>query len=118
MIFTDDDLRRLKERIHADAMVTDHESGDSLDLEEAENLLARMEAAEAYIVGKNTWCETCGDTLTSTDVENKLYEAWLMSKTDSTPHDSICGLGTDGFPACTCGAVKNVWQEGDPVNER
>lgn len=75
MSFTDHELERLKERLNF--MRPKHEMKPSLEPIYVLDLIARLEAAEAYINQLQKDGELTDQDL---DVDQRLYEAWLKSK--------------------------------------
>lgn len=74
-VFTDDDLKRLKEAKHTDGFAC-----VSLSWEEREALIARLEAAERAVL--DLWAKEMGEIndLKLQDYAYKSYDAWLKAK--------------------------------------
>lgn len=80
-MFSDADLRLLKK----DVEDYRNEAYDDFNVgvDEVKHLIARLDAAEAYINSPQPNCNNCDDTPTVTNSQNRLYRAWQKSKGES-----------------------------------
>jgi hypothetical protein len=70
-MFTNDDLKRLKEEMNPEGFTYN---------ETVTALLARLEAAEAYINTPSGTCKNCDDLADETDEQKKAYQTWRASR--------------------------------------
>jgi hypothetical protein len=86
-MFTDDDLKRLKEE-------TNHHGGGKCPpaceypLIDILGLLARLEAAEDYVIAPSGCCKNCDDIPDPTDEETEAYMRWKASRGEEWDEES------------------------------
>lgn len=78
MEFTDKDLKELVSRLNYHASMSDWSEGP-FKISEIQSLIARLEAAEAYINAPFDRCNNCDDIPKSSPEQNKAYELWRKS---------------------------------------